>query len=222
MTVSPCRDVCIFSPYSSFFLRARVLVCVCVCVVRATHVIVPSPIPVLTAISDVMSTGSALGTLPGGVSTLLPVEMQEYQAAANIQRIARGRQARKAVARRRRRFNRAATKIQARVRGMRDRERVLGIRRREGAATNIQRIVRGKLTRENVHRIVRRNLENASATSIQACLRGHFGRKRMRAKRAMTAATRLAVEAADTLKAQVCCRCCCCVRLCVCVCVYVL
>ena len=156
------------------------------------------------AVSDLLSTGPHLGQVPDGVSTMLPVEMEENEAATQIQRIARGRQARKAVERRRRRYNRAATRIQARARGMRDRNLVLGLRRKENAATEIQRMARGKLARREVKEMKLSNLHNTSAQIIQATLRGHFGRKRMRAKRGMAASSRLGKEAADALKPKVC------------------
>jgi hypothetical protein len=144
-----------------------------------------------------------MGTVPEGVSTLLPVELQEHEAATEIQRIARGRQARKYVERRRRRYNRAATKIQSRVRGMQDRRRVMTFRKRVKLATDLQRFTRGKLARYFVRDLRRFNLENRSATTIQACIRGFFGRKRMRAQRGLVAASRLAKEAADALKPKV-------------------
>ena len=151
-----------------------------------------------------MSVGSLTGTLPDGVSTLLPVEMQEQQAAVQIQKIARGRQARKYVARRRRRFNRAATKIQSRARGMRDRARVRHLRLQEKAATDLQRIGRGRMGRNYVRDLKRSNLHNHSATLMQACVRGFFGRKRMRALWGLVSAAKLAQESADALKPKVC------------------
>ena len=46
------------------------------------------------------------------VSSLLPIEKEETSAATDIQRIARGRQARHYVERRRVQYNKAATRIQ--------------------------------------------------------------------------------------------------------------
>ena len=85
-----------------------------------------------------------------GEMTLMPIEREENAAATNIQRIARGRQARHYVEQRRRRYNRAATKIQARARGMRDRRRVTWAWKLHFASIAIQRVVRGRLGRVRV------------------------------------------------------------------------
>ncbi len=42
-----------------------------------------------------------------------------------------------------------------------------------------------------------------AATRIQACMRGHVGRKRLRAQRAVRQFSRLAVESVDALKPKV-------------------
>ncbi len=81
---------------------------------------------------------------------LQPIEIEEYQAALAIQRIARGRQARHYVERRRTKFNKAATRIQARARGMRDRKKVTWAWKLHFGAIAMQRIVRGRLARVRV------------------------------------------------------------------------
>jgi hypothetical protein len=84
------------------------------------------------------------------VPRLQPIEIEEYNAARAIQRIARGRQARHYVERRRTKFNKAATRIQARARGMRDRRKVTWAWKLYFGAIAVQRIVRGRLARVRV------------------------------------------------------------------------
>ncbi len=199
---------------------------------------------------------------------MMPIEREENRAAIEIQRIARGRQARHYVERRRRKFNRAATKIQSRARGMRDRKRVTWAWKLHFASIGMQKIVRGRLDRVRVAAmrkfrkdtqyvfvvgvclsvcavclsiylsiclsvclltcsharlpprvpavamcattmlhvrmpLVLHSLVRSAATLIQACMRGHVGRKRLRAKRFVRQFSRLANESADAMKPRV-------------------
>jgi hypothetical protein len=99
-----------------------------------------------------------MSRLTGAGSVMLPTESEENVAATQIQRIARGRQAKHFVQRRRVAFNGAASKIQARIRGVLTRQRVTMVWKRHYAAISIQKVARGRQDRNHVRDLRRFNL----------------------------------------------------------------
>jgi hypothetical protein len=110
-------------------------------------------------------------------------ESIEDASATKIQQIARGKLARSGVQRRRVRYNKAATNIQAGYRGRVSRMDVKRRLRERDGATHLQRLVRGHLGRLRVLRIRLGIKKKVAATGVQKIFRAFKGRRRMQAKK---------------------------------------
>ena len=138
----------------------------------------------------------------GGVMVPEKPEAVEDVASVSIQRIARGRLGKNYVKRRRRRYRESSTRIQACVRGRRDR---LEVRRRvveRDAAVHVQRTIRGMLGRRKASRVRRARTQRLAATDMQRIFRALKGRRRMQAKRDLRRYAAEAKQSIETLFAS--------------------
>jgi len=131
-------------------------------------------------------------------NTVLPEDEEEAitledVSATSIQRISRGRQARKFYRDYREICERASTILQGGARGMFDRKIVRERRLEQWASTTIKRLYRGRLARMEFQHLLAERIQSRAATKIQTYMRGKFGRGRMLHKRALvTSAQRAA------------------------------
>lgn len=130
---------------------------------------------------------------------VLPVEMEEYEAALHIQRMARGFLYRRVVNARRIAFNAAAKHIQRITRGKQARERVAVLRKQLVGVLSVQRLFRGHMARLRVAQIKRDREMDRAATEWQRVWRGAIGRERMRVRRLLENTTVVAERSAEEL-----------------------